>query len=72
MNLDEKHGSVDDLQCPVTGLGLELVTLETARERIGGDLHPRADSLNAKGILSKPAGLTKTVLLREDLKCAIR
>lgn len=70
MNLDKHHGSVDLLICPTTKLGLELVTLEAAEARLNGQLHPRADSLNAKGKISKPAGPTPLILLREDLECA--
>ncbi len=70
MNLEKQHGSVDALICPVTKIGLELVALETAQERMKGELRPRAESLNAKGKASKPAGVTPQVLLREDLKCA--
>ncbi len=70
MNLEKQHETVNALICPVTKLGLELVTLETAQERMNGELRPRAESLNAKGKVSKPAGLTPRVLLREDLKCA--
>lgn len=70
MNLDKYPAHAVALICPVTKLGLELVTLEAAEKRVKGKLRPRADSLNAKGKMSKPAGLTPMVLLRKDLKCA--
>ena len=70
MNLEKNHESVGVLVCPVTKLDLELVTLETAEERVKGKLISRVDSLNAKGKVSKPAGPTPLVLLRKDLKCA--
>ena len=70
MDLEKQYETVEALICPVTKLGLELVTLEIAQERMNGELGPRAESVNAKGKVSKPAGLTPQVLLREDLKCA--
>ncbi len=70
MDLETNQEPASVLICPTTKLGLQLVTLEVAEERLKGKLRPRADSLNAKGKFSKPAGPTPYVLLREDLKCA--
>lgn len=70
MNLEKNQDSAALLTCPTTKLGLELVTLEAAEERVQGELRPRSDSLNAKGNLSKPAGPRPLVLLRQDLRCA--
>lgn len=58
------------LVCPTTKLGLKSMTREQAEERLGRPLHARPDLVNAKGGVSKAAGVTETVLLREDDKCA--
>lgn len=70
MNLEKHQESVETLICPATKLGLKLLTLARAEEQVNGKFYPRADSLNAKGKVSKAAGPTEWVLLREDLKCA--
>ncbi|MEO7674577.1 MAG: methyltransferase domain-containing protein, partial [Pyrinomonadaceae bacterium] len=70
MNLEKLHESVHALVCPTTRLGLELVTLDAAEARLNAKLFPRDDSFNARGSLSKAAGPTPWVLLREDMGCA--
>lgn len=56
--------------CPATKLPLTQVPREEAERLMGGELKARAVLPNARGIDSKPAGVTETVLLREDLSCA--
>lgn len=58
------------LVCPVTKLGLELMSRAAAEARIGGELKARPDLPNARGGISKAAGVTASVLVREDLKTA--
>jgi len=51
-------------------MGLKLVKLDDAEASAKGTLLPRAESANARGNLSVPAGRTPFVLLREDNTCA--
>ena len=70
MNLKILAEVSSSLVCPATKLCLELVKMEDAEVRAKGNLLPRADSANALGNISAPAGRTPFVLLREDNKCA--
>ncbi len=70
MNAHNETAHAQLLVCPVTKLRLELLSLPEAEISLGGRLSPRSDLPNAKGGVSKPAGVTDTVLVREDNKCA--
>lgn len=70
MNLKILGKSSSSLVCPTTKLGLDLLSLEEAQKITKGSLLPRAESHNAKGEISKPAGPTPWVLLRKDRACA--
>ncbi len=58
------------LACPATKLPLVLCTAEQAEARMGARLAARKDSVNAKGVVARPHGVTPSVLLREDLRVA--
>jgi uncharacterized protein YbaR (Trm112 family)/SAM-dependent methyltransferase len=58
------------LVCPTTKLPLEVMSRSEAESRMGGALRCRPDQPNASGSVTKAAGVTETVLVREDLKCA--
>lgn len=70
MAFPDQFDPVSLLVCPVTKLGLSRASRADAQSAIGGTLKPRSDLKNAKGGISKAAGVTETVLLREDKKCA--
>ena len=61
---------LDLLVCPSTKLRVQLMSREEAEDRMGGRLRSRAELKNAKGGVSKPAGVTEEVLVREDLGAA--
>ncbi len=70
MNVHARNEDHERLICPVTKQPLRPVTLAEAESLGNGHLFARPDAINARGGTSKPAGLTETVLLRDDLGCA--
>lgn len=70
MKTQREIAQTGSLVCPVNKMSLELMSLSEAESKLEGKLSPRAELPNAKGGVSKPAGVTETVLVREDKKCA--
>ncbi len=70
MNETASYGYGKSLVCPVSKLPLIDVTRSEAESLAGMPLRSRNDLQNAKGGISKPAGITEMVLLREDHKLA--
>ena len=66
----ELSAALPELACPATKLPLVLCSAEQAETRIGSRLAARKDSINAKGVVARPHGVTPSVLLREDLRVA--
>ena len=69
-DLDHLREAIAFLVCPATKLPLQLVSLAEAERQTAGTLVSRAETLDARGRPSRPAGCTPWVLLREDLSCA--
>lgn len=70
MDLSHPIDAASLLVCPSTRLALSHMLRADAELKMGGVLKPRPDLKNAKGGLSKAAGVTETVLVREDNKLA--
>lgn len=68
MDLDADY--LDKLVCPVSKQRVEILSRHEAEGRLLASLVPRGELPNASGVDTPPAGVTNTVLLREDNLCA--